>query len=805
MTDLPLPIDAVLPELAGALDHCGAAVLVAPPGSGKTTRVPPSLVPRWGRVWVLQPRRVAARLAARQVALQQGVPLGTTVGYSVRHDRRTSSATTIEFLTEGLLTRRLQADPFLEGVGCVVLDEFHERGLHADLALALLREVREARDDLAVLVMSATLDPGPVATFLGDCPIIRGEGRPYPVTVSWDELPDERPLPLRVARAVREQLAAGDGDVLAFLPGVRELEDTAEALSDVPAEVALLHGRLRLDDQERALQPGQTRRVVLATNIAETSLTVPGVRAVVDAGLARAPRWEPTLGLERLETVRVSRASADQRTGRAGRLGPGRCRRLWTQAEDRRLEAFSPPELVRADLTGTVLELLRWGAHPETFRWFEAPPPAHLAQALETLASLGALQDGGLSPLGEALASLPVDPRLARVVIEGHRRGCLKAAAAAAALASERDLLPQDESGSLEVRLAALTHPPRGAHRGALRQVRATRDQLVRAAETHLGRAGTHGSEKDLAKALMAGFPGRVARRRKPGDPRCVMAGGMGALAPDGAGEWFLAVVVTAGRRGVRQEHRIRAALDLDPAWLPVTEVQETLWDDKALAARGRVCSQVGAIVLDERTAPAEPTEAAELLLTAAQEDPARALDPSREAEELQARLTCLRTWRPDLELPDPAWDTLLPALCHGLRSFKALRQADLKGALLGQLSWSQRQALETLAPASLTLPSGTSRRLRYVPGESPVLSARIQQCFGWRTSPRLAGGQVAVVIELLAPSQRPVQLTADLESFWTNTWPQVRKELRGRYPKHPWPEDPWTAVATDRAKPRKR
>ena len=311
-------------------------------------------------------------------------------------------------------------------------------------------------------------------------------------------------------------------------------------------------------------------------------------------------------------------------------------------------------------------------------------------------------------------------------------------------------------------------------------------------------------TEEDLARALMAGFPGRVARRRKPGDPRCVLASGMGALAPDGADEWFLAVVVTAGRRGVRTEHRVRAALDLDPAWLQVTEVQETLWDEQALAARGQVRAQVGAIVLDTRTAPAEPTEAAVLLLRAAQEDPARALDPSREAAELNARLTCLRAWRPDLELPDPSWASLLPVLCQGLRSFKALRQADLVGALLGQLTWSQRQALDTLAPASLTLPSGTSRRLRYVPGEAPVLSARIQQCFGWRTSPRIAGGQVAVVIEMLAPSQRPVQLTADLKSFWTNTWPQVRKELRGRYPRHPWPEDPWTAVATDRAKPRK-
>jgi ATP-dependent helicase HrpB len=327
----------------------------------------------------------------------------------------------------------------------------------------------------------------------------------------------------------------------------------------------------------------------------------------------------------------------------------------------------------------------------------------------------------------------------------------------------------------------------------------------VRAAERRLGRDRGGGDEEDLARALMAGFPGRVARRRAAGDARCVLAGGMGALAPPGAGEWFLAVVITAGRRGVRQEHRVRAAMDIELAWLTVEEVQETAWDTAAQAVRGVVRTQVGAIVLDERTAPADPARATALLLEAAQEDPERALAPGREVAELQARILCLRGWRPDLDLPDPDWAALLPRLCEGLRSFKALRGADLKGALLGLLDWSQRQALDELAPASLTLPSGSSRRLRYVPGDAPVLSARIQQCFGWRISPRVAGNRVPVVIELLAPSQRPVQLTADLESFWTHTWPQVRKELRGRYPKHPWPEDPWTAVATDRAKPRKR
>jgi len=801
-----LPIDAVLDDVVGALDLHGAVVVVAPPGSGKTTRIPPALLPRWARVLVLQPRRVAARLAARRVAWELDVPLGGRVGYSVRHDRRAGPDTRLEFLTEGLLTRRLLEDPFLEGVGCVVLDEFHERSLHADLALALLREAREARGDLGLVVMSATMDPAPVAAFLGDCPIVRGEGRPFPVEVAWDAQPDDRPLSSRVARAVHQELEAG-GDVLVFLPGVRELEDTADALAGTGVPIHLLHGRLPLVDQERALTEGKVQRVVLATNIAETSVTVPGVRAVVDAGLARVPRFDPALGLQRLETVRISRASADQRAGRAGRLGPGRCRRLWTQAEDRRLRPAEEPELVRADLAGTVLQLLAWGAEPQAFRWFEPPPSAHLAQALATLDELGALrEDDGLTALGQLLAALPVAPRLGRVVAAGHRGGCLALAATAAALASERDLRPDDDSGSLEVRLDEVARPSRRVNRSAHAQVRATRDQLVRAAERVLGPPQVSGGgSRGLATALMAGFPGRIGRRRSPGDPRALLASGVGVVVPEGVGEWFVAVVITAGRKGVRQVHRVRAAIDLDPDWLSVDRIQETVWDPEAQAARGRIENRVGAIVLSTRTAAAAPDKAAALLLQAARADPARALAPSKEAQELQARIACLRQWRPELGLPDPDWAALLPGLCDGLRSFKDLHARNLCAALQGQLDWSQRQALDTLAPASLTLPSGTSRRLRYVPGESPVLSARIQQCFGWRTSPRVAEGQIPVVIELLAPSQRPVQVTADLKSFWTHTWPQVRKELRGRYPRHPWPEDPWTATPTDRAKPRKR
>lgn len=817
----PLPIDAVLPALLEALDRAGAAVLLAPPGAGKTTRVPPAIVDAGivGRVLVLQPRRVAARAAARRIATERGVELGAEVGYRVRFEDRTGPETRIELLTEGLLTRRLQLDPFLEGVGCVVFDEFHERSLHADLGLALLREVRrDVRPDLRLVVMSATLDPGPVAAWL-DAPVVRAEGRAFPVEIHYDPLPDDRPIHLRAAAAIRAALAAeADGDVLVFLPGVGEIERTADALGEIPAEVLPLHGRLPAAAQDRALAPHAGRRVVLATNIAETSVTLEGVTTVIDSGLARAPRFDPAIGLERLERIRISRASADQRAGRAGRVRPGRCRRLWTESEHRGLLPYDAPEISRVDLTRAVLEVRAWGVDPRAFGWFEAPPRATIEQAQALLRRLGALDDRGLTPLGDTLLALPLHPRLGRVVVAGHARGHLRAAATAAALAAERDIYADPPAitadSDLDLRLDALAQAdrgraPRGVDRRALAEVREARDQLIRVAEQTLGRAraDADADAATLARLLLEGFPDRVAQRRAPRSDRFKLASGAGArLAEQSAvrdAPLIVAVSLRGGRRGERAEHHIDVASALDPAWLDATETIETRFDPAREAVVQVRTRRYLALTLDEVPAgdAADPAAVADTLAAAVAADPRAALqwdrDPATAA--YLARLRWLAEVKPALALP--TWPELEPhdppspfirALCDGRRSFAELRRVSLVPMLDGLLPHASRQALAREAPPKLTLPDGTTREIAYTPGEPPVLATRFERLFGLADTPTIAG--VPVTLHLLAPNQRPVQITRDLRSFWTQTYPQVRKELRGRYPKHPWPEDPWSA-----------
>jgi ATP-dependent helicase HrpB len=819
-----LPIDDVLPALLAGLRAHGAAVVIAPPGAGKTTRVPPAILDAGlcgdGRVVMLQPRRVAARAAAVRIAAERGASLGGEVGYRIRFEDRTSAATRIEILTEGLLTRRLQADPFLEGVGCVVLDEFHERSLHADLALTLLREVRrDARPDLRLVVMSATLDPGPVAAFLDGCPVIEAPGRTFPVDVAYAESASDAPLPARCAAAVRRALReAPEGHVLAFLPGVPEIERTAALLEDLgpEARVLPLHGRLPDAEQDRALAPSPVRKVVLATNVAETSLTIDGVRVVIDGGEANVPRFDARLGLERLERVRVSRASADQRAGRAGRTGPGRCLRLWTAAEHRGLLDAEIPEIRRTDLARTVLEVRGWGADPATFGWFEPPPAAAIARAEALLRQLGAVDARGLTALGRALLALPLHPRLARVVVAGHAAGCPTAAATVAALATERDVLrtvpDHADRSDLGLRLEVV----RGA-RGwdvdarAVRQVLQVRDQLVSAARRALGapaRDERDPPEEALARALLLGFPDRVARRRAPRSDRFRLAGGGGAVLDARSvvreAELILAVHLDAAPRGERAEHRIRIACALDPDWLPVEameEVVETRFDPEREAVAQRRVTRFLDLELESRVVESDAEAVAAALRAEARRDPRRALQPDPEVDDFLARLRCLAAWMPELGLPTfaadfeptedaadstPLWD----ALCAGRRSFADLRRAPLLDLLRAFAGRDAVDAVERLAPARLPLALGQGR-LRYTPGEPPVLEARVQQLFGLRETPRVAGGRVPVMLHILAPSQRPVQITADLRGFWERTYPEVRKELRGRYPKHDWPDDP--------------
>lgn len=826
----PLPIDPVLPELVAALRASPAAVLVAPPGSGKTTRAPGALLDAGlagqGRVVLLQPRRVAARLAARRIAEERGVEVGAEVGYRIRFEDRTSAATRIEILTEGMLVRRLAADPFLDGTGVVVLDEFHERSLDLDLALSMVREAQRAgRDDLKLLVMSATLDPGPLAAWLGDAPILRAEGRTYPVSLLYDPPgPDDRPLALRCAEAVRQVLVReAEGHVLVFLPGLGEIRAVQEQLDEVRGrgareldgvEVLPLHSSLRGEEQDRALAPSARRKVVLSTNIAETSVTMPGVRAVVDTGLARVPRYDISLGLTRLELGRISVASADQRAGRAGRTGPGLCRRLWSVETQRQLLPMEQPEIARVDLAAAVLELRGWGADPASFPWFEAPSAASLSDAESLLRDLGATDASGLTALGRRLLALPLHPRLGRAVLAGLDEGCLEQAAAAAALASERD----PWSGArdpldLEERVHRLLDgrrgpPPRDADRGAFRAAVQVTEQLIDAARRLAPSPRRRGPTEALARALLAAFPDRVGRRRSPGGERAVLVGGAGAVldraALASADELFLAVVLDAGERRVRAEQRVRAALPLQESWLPgLVEERVVVWDE----ARGGVLAKTqlryhDLVLREAQSGAPDPEQAARLLAEVALADLDRALGADEDRDHLLARLRFLDRAMPALGLGERfdlrAW---LPDLCWGLRSLADLRGLDWPAQIQARLTPAQRGALEQHAPARMAVPSGATVRLQYPDDGPPVLAARVQQLFGMRASPRLAGQPV--LVHLLSPGGRPVQVTADLASFWANTYAEVRKDLRGRYPRHAWPEDPYTAIPEDR--PRRR
>ncbi|MFT5682455.1 MAG: ATP-dependent helicase HrpB [Myxococcota bacterium] len=796
----PLPITAVLPELLAVLQDARIAVVIAPPGSGKTTGVPPALLDAdMGPVALLQPRRAAARLIARHLARQRGGKPGGEVGYRIRFENKTSAATRLTVLTEGLLTRILQSDPFLEDFGTVVLDEFHERSLHADLALGMLTEVMAARDDLRVIVMSATLDPGPlVAFFGGNCPVIRAEGRRFPVDIRHAPRTDDRHIEVRCASAIRALFdPTGDGHILAFLPGVGEIARTAEHLEGLP--VWPLHGRLSGADQDAALAPSKTPKIVLATNIAETSVTLPGVVAVVDSGLQRRPRFDPALGTTRLETVHIPASSAEQRAGRAGRTRPGQCQRLWTARQP--LQPFDPPEILRADLTRTVLEVYAWGSNPRTFPWLTPPPEALVAQAESLLTMLAAINDRGITPHGRALMSLPVHPRLAAVVLAGQSRGCLRAAATAAALASERDPWPRDPVDLID-RIDRVTRRGSGGDRRALSAVRQVRDQLIGLAR---GRTtDTSGSEVSrILRALIAGFPDRVARQRS--DPtRYQLASGRGArLDPSLPPTPFLVAVTMTARRG---EPIIRVAAAVEADWLTTTPRTVCDFDPDRKAVVEAVEQVYGALVLHRAPSQtiSDPARASVMLAEAAAADPERALTVTPAVQTWLARLRWLSDALPDLKLPDLDLSVLVADWSVGRSSFSQLRKLDLLASLKERLTWPQQETLRREAPTHYTLPTGKRVSLRYEgPGVAPVLAARIQQLFGLEATPRIARGTVALQVHLLAPNNRPAQVTADLAGFWRGSYAEVRRELRGRYPRHSWPEDPVGAKAEDR--PRRR
>lgn len=825
-----LPVERVMPQVVAALDDVGQVVLQAPPGAGKTTRVPLALRDRpWrdGRVLVLEPRRLAVRASARRMADLLGESPGGTVGYVTRDDRVVSGRTVVEVVTEGILVRRLQRDPALSDVAAVIFDEFHERSLQADLGLALALEVRELRPDLRLAVMSATLEGERVADLLGGAPFVEGEGRQYPVQTHHRPRPVADRLEPYVAAAVEEALAEGEGDVLVFLPGAGEIRRTRRALedrglgNDRSVLLAPLFGALPPRQQDRAIDPAPegVRKVILSTDIAETSLTIEGVGVVVDSGLTRVPRFDPATGMSRLVTIRCSRASADQRRGRAGRTAPGLCFRLWSRSQHAGLTSHIRPEIEQADLAGFALEAAAWGiTDPDDLRLLDPPPPRVWDQAVDLLSDLEALDGGGrITAHGRALVDLPLHPRLAHMVVRADEDGRGALACAVAALLADRDPLStswEHPCADLAVRVRLLEGEggvPRGARvrRGTLHRARQQASRLRRTAGV-----GDGGVDAEATGAVLAlAYPDRVARRRSSGRGRFLLANGRGATLSDRdvlAGEPWL--VVAAVDRG-EQEARIylAAAVDRDEFRSVLASRIETVrvveWDDERADVVAEEQERLGAVVLSR--APLEdpdPDATTAALLAGIRREGLDLLAWSRAATSLRRRVAFLRRalgegWpaMSDEALLGDLEDWLAPFLT-GCRRRADLEDVPLLDALRSRVGWERARRVDDLAPTHVTVPSGARVRLDYS-GEHPALPARVQQMFGATTTPRVAGGRVPVTVRLLDPAGRPVAITQDLAGFWRRTYPEVRAEKRGRYPRHPWPEDPLRARPTDRAK----
>lgn len=806
-----LPVRDVLPSLVDQLGHAGTAVLEAPPGAGKTTLVPLALREaawRTGSIVVLEPRRIAARAAAARMAALLGEPVGRTVGFSTRDERRVSAATEVEVVTEGILVRRLQRDPTLEGVGVVVLDEFHERAIPADLALAFALECRGmVRDDLRVLVMSATLEGGRVADLLAEegtpAPVVTSHGRIHPVETVHEPVPRDADIGETTGMAVRRALADAMGDLLVFLPGQREIHRAANVLRGLDAEVVPLYGALPPKEQQRALAPVTgRRRIVLATDIAESSLTVPGVRTVVDAGWARRPRFDPNTGMSRLHTVRVSRASADQRRGRAAREGPGRCVRLWPDTEA--LVEQSPPSIAEEDLAPTALEVAAWGTPVDELALLDQPPAATWDAAVELLRGLDGLDvDGRLTDHGRAMAALPVHPRLAHMALRAAPEE-QRLAAELAALLAERDVLVGGDA-DIERRVKALRGQRVGAVRApTLKRVRQDADRL----HTRLG--GGKGAPLDAAGRLLASaYPDRIAKRRaRRGD--FVMAGGRGASLPESdplAGEELLAVA-DVDRGSTVARIYLAAGLDATDVEPLVGVRAHVAWEDgDVVARRQRV---LGALVLsDSPLADPDPEAVREALVEGVRRTGLHLLPWRKTVQGLRDRLGHLHRaaaddgWPPmdDEALLDTLEDWLAPFLTTARRRAD-LGKVDLAAALMSRVPYQLHSRVDELAPTHVTVPTGSRIRVDYA-GARPVLAVRLQEMFGATKTPTVAGEPV--LLHLLSPAQRPVQVTDDLAGFWAGSYAQVRAEMRGRYPKHPWPENPAEATPTRRAKPRKR
>ncbi|MEO1003051.1 MAG: ATP-dependent helicase HrpB [Cyanobacteria bacterium J06638_7] len=828
-----LPIDALLPQLRAAVHPPGSTVLLqAPPGAGKTTRVPGAIEPLLtGRVWMLEPRRIAVRCAAQRLAAERGEEVGGLVGYSVRLESRTSAATRIEVLTEGLFLRRLQADPALEGVDCLILDEFHERSADADLALALLRQVRELlRPELRLVVMSATLALDDLNRALPQAAVLRSKGRGFPVQISHQVPRSGERLEQQVARALEqhwlEKRQAAES-VLVFLPGRREIQRCARQIAAAAwsegLELTPLHGNLSLAEQTRAIAParGAAGKLVLATSIAESSLTIAGVSLVIDAGLSRRTRFDPTRGMDSLVTVPASRASAEQRAGRAGRLAPGRCLRLWSPAEQRKRPAQDPPELLESDPLPLALHLARWGDPlGEALDWIDPPPPAALAAARRLLRQLGALSEAGqLSTHGRAMAALGLHPRLAHLLLRGQERGLTALACELAVLLSERDPLPREQAGCdlgrrLDwMRRQASAHPMQQLRRqfqGQLTQARGC-------PPSHTAGVDGNVAGEDLQAALLVGeaFPEWLALARDDQPGRFLLRSGQGAsLHADDPLNHEEALAVAA-LDGVGPDARIQLALPLARRELQSLAREHgswagrALWDEQAGRVRCERSLRLGALVLERQPWPeAPPHQVLDALLEGLRGMGLGALPWTPACRQLQQRL-CLAHRLLGSPWPDcrdgalaadlEAW---LGSSLIGLSSLAEVRRLDLREALWGELQWPLRQELERLLPSTLPIPSGRHAALDYSSGE-PVLAVKLQELFGCLHTPSVLAGALPVTLHLLTPAGRPAAITRDLAGFWQQGYGEVRRDLRGRYPKHPWPEDGASATATAHTKAR--
>ncbi len=824
-----LPIDAVLDELRAGLAAKSNLVLEAPPGAGKTTKVPLALLDAdWAKgrkILILEPRRIAARAAARRMAQLLDETVGGTVGYRVRLDSRVGPTTRIEAVTDGIFARRIQRDPALEDVAAVIFDEFHERGLESDLGLALALDTQaNLRPDLRIVVMSATLDGLAVAKLLGDAEIVSSQGRAWPVAVEWQERPELRDVVDATARTVRRALAAGPGDALVFLPGVAEIRRVAERLGGLGSDVDVmpLYGDLPAEMQDRAIRPSVPgrRKIVLSTSIAETSLTIDGVAIVVDSGLKRAPRFDPRSGMSRLETVRVSQASAEQRRGRAGRLGPGICWRLWGEAEHRQLALYDKPEIAEADLAPLALELAAWGiANPTTLALLDPPPAAAFAQARGLLAELGALDaDMRITPHGRAMADLAAHPRLAHMMLAASAQGRVALAADIAALVEERDILRGCREADMRLRLEILhrdteTRLPVGASldKGAVARVR----EAARVWRRRLDASGNDGGLSAAGAVLALAYPDRVGKRRGGATGGYLLSNGRGAFfsapEPIAAEDWIVAADLDGGAREARIFSALpttRAEIEADFADRIVRE-RIVEWDPRSEAVVAVERRRLGALTIEERPAKdLDESERQAAMIAGIRAMGLLCLPWTKSSEMLRQRVALLR------RVEGEAWpDWSNAALLVGLETWlgpflgKAARRAHLADidpgeALLASLDWKQRKKIDAEAPTHVEVPTGNRIAIDYSV-DPPVLAVRLQEMFGCRDTPRLAGGRVPVVLHLLSPARRPVQVTQDLAGFWRGTYKDVKRDLKGQYPKHVWPDDPLAAAPTARAKPR--